>query len=91
MEDIQANNQKFTYNENCRVRLKENLLEIDTDIAKEEFAQLYNLIVYTHENIKNYSYHVLNDKIHIEITYDLTDENPELWLKFIKSYNLYMD
>lgn len=88
MDNLQKNNQKFRYNSHSRVRLKDNTLEVDAYIHGDELAQLYNLIIYTQENITDYRYSLNDDMIHVEITYDLTDENPDLWLKFLKSYNL---
>ena len=88
LDKLQHDNQKFSYNEDCLVQLKENTLKVDTYIYQDELPQLYNLMIYTQENIIDYHYQKEDDKIHIEITYDLTDENPDLWLKFLKSYNL---
>ena len=88
INNLQEDTQKFIYNNNCNVQLKENTLKIVTDIEIEEKPQLYNLLIYTQENIIEYNYHKKDDKIHIEIIYDLSNENPDLWLKFLKSYNL---
>lgn len=91
LNDIQKNTKKFTCSDDSQVQLNENTLEVDAYIPKDELPQLYNLIVYTHENITEYKYKVIEDRIHIEIVYDLNEENPDLWLKFLKSYNLSFD
>lgn len=88
LDSLQENNQKFRYNKDSRVRLKDNTLEVDMHIYSDELSQLYTLIVYTQENIINYRYQLKDDKIHVMIVYDLSDENPDLWLKFLKSFNL---
>lgn len=89
LKNIQLISDKFKYNEDTSVQLNENTLEVDTHIHKDEQPQLFNLMVYTHENIIEHTYQVKDDMIHIHITYDLSDENPDLWIKFLKSYNIY--
>jgi len=88
INNLQKETQKFTYNKNCKVQLKENTLKVSTNIKINEMPQLYNLLIYTQENIIEYNYYKKDDEIHFEITYDLNNENPDLWLKFLKSYNL---
>lgn len=88
LEKIQENNGMINYNKNNIYEIKENQLYAKISVKKDEIAQIYNLLAYTYENIKNYTYTKEDDKILIEITYDITDEDPDLWIKFIESYNI---
>lgn len=88
INNLQENTQKFTFNDKSIVQLKQNTLKVDATITTDELPQLYSLLVYTQENIIKYNYDKKDEEIHIEITYDLNDENPDLWIKFLKSYNI---
>lgn len=91
LDEIQSDNNKFRYNKNSQVQLRENKLEVNAVIYNDELAQLYNLLVYTKENILECNYKSDDDRIRVHIIYDLERENPDLWIKFLKSYNIYSD
>lgn len=86
--NIQYNNHKFSHNEKRIVELEDNSLKIRTKILPSELSILFNLIVFTNENILEFTYKKENDLIDVLLKYDLTDEDSELWLNFLKSYNL---